>query len=90
MVLQMTGTRNLIRAPLTQARQPPACPTPGAGERLGDHNGLLFSLTLMPPGEGGGKIPIYFYLFLSLFYSYYPLVPGRDLASVLFSPKGCP
>ena len=76
MVLQMTGTRNLIRAPLTQARQPPACPTPGAGERLGAHNGLLFSLTLMPLGMGWEKHQL---ISISFFTSFIPSNPGARM-----------
>ena len=68
----MTGTRNLIRAPLTQARQPLACPTPGAGERLGAHNGLLFSPTLMPPGMGWETHQL---ISISSFTSFTPTIP---------------
>ena len=52
----------------------------------GDPNGHLFSPILMPPGDGVEKALTQTYLFLYFFYSYYPLVPGRDLAPVLFSP----
>ena len=68
----MMGTRNLIQVPLTQARQSLTCPTPGARERLGAHNGLFFSPTLMPPGMGWETHQL---ISISSFTSFTPTIP---------------
>ena len=72
----MMGTRNPIRVPLTQARQSQTCPTPGTGERLGAHNGLLFSPTLMPLGMGWEKHQL---TSISSFTSFTPSNPGARM-----------
>ena len=74
----------------TQARQPPACPTPGAGERLGAHNGLLFSPTLMPPGMGWETHQL---ISISSFTSFTPTIPwcqGGTWHQFSFRPRAAP
>ena len=54
---------------------------------MNDCNLNAFSvLTPMPPGDGVENSLLFTYLYLYTFYSYYLLVPGFDLAPVLFLP----
>ena len=63
---------------------------PGDGEMTWRSLWTPLLLNGLAPWDGVEKAPTYLYLFLYIFYSYYPLVPGRDLAPVLFSPQGSP
>ena len=82
----MKRTRNLLRVLLNQARLAHALPNAWGWRK---DSALLMDSSFcqipMPPGDGVEKALTYSIFFLYIFYSYYPLVPGRDLASVLIS-----
>ena len=66
------------------------CPTPGDGEKTRRSKWTPLLPNTQAPWGWGGKLPYYFYLFLYIFYSYYPLIPGGTWHQFSFRPRAAP